>query len=344
MFIGSDPLIQYSDSRGISFIEEADINGVVQARVAFSDNKQTLDTTSGKIHGLLQARDNRLGTLLSDLDSWTQSLILEVNQHHSLGQSQQGYAAITSFFAVDDPAAALPDAAASGLPWAVNNGVFNLHIYDSDGKVVRSEQIKVDAGQGAADTSLNALVAQINAQAPEVIASVDTSNRLHIQTASSAFTFGFSGPTNSADATNVLAVLGVNTYFQGSSGVDITVRQGLDEAHVVAGADGQPTNGGIAGQIAQLSSSGVDSLNGLSLTGHFTAMIGRLATDSKAAQDNYVASDIVVQTLENERQSVSGVSLDEEAVNLMVFQRVLQGSSRYIGIIDQMMDEILSLV
>ena len=98
----------------------------------------------------------------------------------------------------------------------------------------------------------------------------------------------------------MLAVLGINTFFQGSNGNDINIRSGLDEAHVVAGSDGQSTNGDVAGAIARLSTQGVNSLKGLSLTDHFTAMIGRLGSDSKAAQDNFISADVVVQTLEAE--------------------------------------------
>ena len=87
----------------------------------------------------------------------------------------------------------------------------------------------------------------------------------------------------------------------------------------------------------------MNSLNGLSLTDHFTAMIGKLGADSKSAQDNFIASDVVFQTLVAERESISGVSMDEEAVNMIIFQRLLQGSSRYISVINDLLDEVLSL-
>ena len=344
VFIGNDPLIQYSQSRGLTYEEKPDVNGNTISVVNFSDNAQAIDLSSGRIKGLLVARDDRLGKLIGDLDSWTSSLILELNQLHSLGQGQQGYTAVTSYFGVDDSTVSLGDMTESGVKWPVTNGVFNLHVYDSEGAIIRTEQIKVDIGQGGTDTTLASLVAQINAKAPELTASVDGSNRLNIQTTGSGYTFGFSGPSDISQATNVLAVLGINTFFQGSDGADIDIRSGLDEGHVVAGSDGQTTNGNVAGAIARLATQGVNSLKGLSLTDHFTAMIGRLGSDSRSAQDSFISADVVVQTLEAERQSVSGVSMDEEAINMMMYQRMLQASSRYVNLINQMLDEVLSLV
>lgn len=341
VFIGSEPLIQYSETRGLAYKEEEDLNGNILAGVIFSDNEQMIELSSGKIHGLVTARDNKLGTLIADLDSWAGALILEVNQLHSLGRGQQGYSEVTSFFDVLDSTVSLGDTTATGLSWPVTNGVFNIEVFDSNGVVVRTETIKVDIGINGTDTTLDSLAATINA-VDDISASVDGSNRLNM-VANSGFTFGFSGPADAASATNVLAVLGVNTYFQGNNASNIAVRDGLDEAHVVAGSDGQPTNGDIAGAIAQLASEGVDSLSGLSLTDHFTAMIGNLGADSKGAQDNFTAADVVVQTLAAERESISGVSLDEEAVNMITFQRMLQGASRYVSVINELLDEVLNL-
>ena len=73
-------------------------------------------------------------------------------------------------------------------------------------------------------------------------------------------------------------------------------------------------------------------------------MVGATASSSKAAQDNYTAADVVLQTLETERQGISGVSIDEEALNMIIFQRAFQAAARYIGVIDEMLQEVIALV
>jgi flagellar hook-associated protein 1 FlgK len=43
-----------------------------------------------------------------------------------------------------------------------------------------------------------------------------------------------------------------------------------------------------------------------------------------------------------QRESMSGVSLDEEAAELMKFQRAYQASARVISIIDSMLDTVVN--
>ena len=49
-------------------------------------------------------------------------------------------------------------------------------------------------------------------------------------------------------------------------------------------------------------------------------------------------------TLEAQREGLSGVSLDEEAINLMRQQRAFQGAARLVAAVDELMKTVLSLV
>jgi len=47
-------------------------------------------------------------------------------------------------------------------------------------------------------------------------------------------------------------------------------------------------------------------------------------------------------SLDDKRQSVSGVSLDEEMTNLVKFQRGYQASSRALSAMDEMIDQLIN--
>ncbi len=47
--------------------------------------------------------------------------------------------------------------------------------------------------------------------------------------------------------------------------------------------------------------------------------------------------------LQTQRDSVSGVSLDEEMTNLTKYQQAYQASARLINTVDQLLDTVLSL-
>ena len=50
----------------------------------------------------------------------------------------------------------------------------------------------------------------------------------------------------------------------------------------------------------------------------------------------------VLSAVRGQRESMSGVSLDEEAAELMKFQRAYQASARVISVIDQMLDIVVN--
>jgi flagellar hook-associated protein 1 FlgK len=79
VYIGSEPLIQYSECRGLDYVEKEDVNGNKLSKVVFSDNNDTARMDGGKIYGLITARDDQVGNIISDLDDWTTGLIFEVN-------------------------------------------------------------------------------------------------------------------------------------------------------------------------------------------------------------------------------------------------------------------------
>jgi len=346
VFVGSIPLIQYADNRGLAYEETEDSSGNKLAQVVFGDGEGPVQLTSGKIHGLITARDDLAGGIVNNLDNWTKALIFEVNKLHGLGQGLDGFTSVTSSFSVADPDASLGTTADTELPWAADNGVFYVQVYDNEGNAVGApEMIEVKIGINGTDTTLNSLAASLNS-VNGITASVTTSNNLQIDATASGTTFAFLSPDNTDDATDVLAALGINTFFEGYNANTIEVRSNLaaNPRLLGASANGLEGNGDVAGWIADLSNSGVSSLSGVSLTDSFRAQVGGIATDSRAAQDNYTAAEVVVETLDMERQSISGVSVDEEAIHLITFQRAFQGAARYVSLIDQMLDDVIAIM
>ena len=64
------------------------------------------------------------------------------------------------------------------------------------------------------------------------------------------------------------------------------------------------------------------------------------AADSNTAVN---ASRLVRESLAAQIQAVSGVSLDEETINLLMFQRQFQAAARFIRVIDEMLQTLLSI-
>ena len=77
---------------------------------------------------------------------------------------------------------------------------------------------------------------------------------------------------------------------------------------------------------------------------YYSALVGKVGADVQTANFNYSHQSTMVQNLDNYRQEVSGVSLDEEMVNLVQFQQAYNAAAKLITTADDMMDTLMSMV
>jgi flagellar hook-associated protein 1 FlgK len=72
-------------------------------------------------------------------------------------------------------------------------------------------------------------------------------------------------------------------------------------------------------------------------------MVNNIATQTANATTNSEAASQVQTTLLTQQQSVSGVSQDEEAINLIQEQTAYQGAAQVINAINTMMQTLLTM-
>lgn len=115
---------------------------------------------------------------------------------------------------------------------------------------------------------------------------------------------------------------------------------------VVASPLTQPgQTGTIAGAIANLltdQNSTVNSQTG-SFSSIFSSMISEAGEQVRTADDALQTQAAIISQLTAQRESISGVSLDEEAINLMQYQKAYEAAARFMKIADEMTQTILSL-
>src|SRR3954469_5223700 len=77
---------------------------------------------------------------------------------------------------------------------------------------------------------------------------------------------------------------------------------------------------------------------------YYSSLISDLGVAAQSATGTKTTADAVVNTLTAQRQSVSGVSLDEEMTNLIQFQHAYSAAGRMISTMDQMLDTLIGMV
>lgn len=84
-----------------------------------------------------------------------------------------------------------------------------------------------------------------------------------------------------------------------------------------------------------------DGLTG-NLDTFYSGVIGSLGVTSQGAAKNLQNAGTIAISVEQRRQSVSAVSIDEEMVNMIKFQHAYNASARNITVVDEMLDKIIN--
>lgn len=103
-------------------------------------------------------------------------------------------------------------------------------------------------------------------------------------------------------------------------------------------------------QTASSSTSGADlaqsiaNLNGGSADQAYSAFVAQIGGGVQAAQNTQATAQAVLTAVSNQRQSVSGVSLNEEMTNLINFQQAYQASARAMNAMNSVLNTLINQV
>ena len=137
-------------------------------------------------------------------------------------------------------------------------------------------------------------------------------------------------------------------FFTGTDAGDLAVNADIlaDSDLVVAASElaGVPGGNGQAIAIAALQSAA--TMNGGSATfdDYYNGIVRDVGVQVNLAGDNHDQQSAMVKHLMNYRESVSGVSLDEEMVNLVKFQHAYDAAAKLIKSVDEMLATVINMV
>ncbi len=353
VLVGSVPVVLGGQSRGLR-VDRVTNGTSTDVTVHVRQDGTQLNITGGVVGGLLSQRSGKLQATIDKLDSVAAQLIFQVNKIHSQGYGSTPLLSVTGTQTVptadttrafNDPA----NATFSGLPFHATNGGFLVTVKNTQTGASETRRINIDLDgitstgtPGTADdTSLASLTASLNGVA-NLSATINPNGTLSIN-AANGYSVSFA-----EDTSGVLAVLGVNSYFTGHDATDIDVRAELQSTPglLSTGAvnNGQSVDNSTALVIASLHVKPNDFFGGQSISAAWRDAAQQVGADAQAASSQANSSSLVRQNLEAQRAAISGVSVDEESINLLNYQRQYQGAARFITVVDEMTQTLLGLI
>lgn len=110
-----------------------------------------------------------------------------------------------------------------------------------------------------------------------------------------------------------------------------------------AGNPNSPGDNRIANVLSGIQYKKVLGEESFTVDDFYSSMVGQIGIEAQRANSAHDTQVDTVKQLENIRESISGVSLDEEATKMIEFQKTFDASARLITTADQMMDTVLNL-
>lgn len=85
-----------------------------------------------------------------------------------------------------------------------------------------------------------------------------------------------------------------------------------------------------------------NSMTTYNFAGYYAALVGQFSTDGNVWMGIIENQVMTVNSIEGERQNVMGVATDEELADLIKFQKCFDASSRYITVVDEMIEHLIT--
>jgi flagellar hook-associated protein 1 FlgK len=137
----------------------------------------------------------------------------------------------------------------------------------------------------------------------------------------------------------------VNSAISGADAAGATAPPFFDPTGTTAGtiavnsslsSANPPYTAAEAGAVSKLSGGAADQA--------YNAFVTQIGSDVQAAQSAQQTSQSLLSAISNQRQSISGVSLDEEMTNLIQYQQAYQASARVMNAIDETLNTLIQTV
>ncbi|KAB2835153.1 MAG: hypothetical protein F9K48_04875, partial [Candidatus Brocadia sp.] len=149
---------------------------------------------------------------------------------------------------------------------------------------------------------------------------------------------------NDSDSTDLLAALGINTFFSGTDASDIMVNTDIaEDVSLIAASTGAVGNTTNALRLASLqhNTSALDNTTFANYLHQIASSLGEETSNAYRSEENFTNLETSIR---NRRDEISGVSTDEELVNLVRFQQAYQASAKYISIVDGLVQGLLTSI
>jgi len=148
------------------------------------------------------------------------------------------------------------------------------------------------------------------------------------------------------DTSGLLAAAGMNTLFSGNSATTLGVRQELqdDPARLAVASSGDMTDNINVHRMADLSETTLTALGDLTPSDAYREMVTGVGQSVAVRESRLEGMEAVMRQLEQRRDEIGGVDVNEEAAKLLVYEQMFQGVAKFMNTQKDALDMLAQLL
>jgi len=324
-------LVESNSSRNLT----TQVNGFGSKDIAWVRQDGTTvnitgNISNGKLKGWLEARDVDIRGYMRQLDILAEGLMERVNNLHQAGYSLDGSTG-NDFFTGIATASGSMDSLLTIT--AEPGGTGNIRVTLVGGGTAGAETVTTDAVTGDIQIAIEDGVSS----GDQIAAALQAHSGINtVVAAAPGAAWDLSAGTNTAALAGGTSAEAIQ--------VNAAISTNLDLIAASSTSAGIPGNNDQAIAIANLQHALTMNGNSSTFEGFYNSLVSKVGGDVQNANAYYNHQfDMVVQ-LENRRESISGVSLDEEMINLIKFQTAYDAAAKLISTADELLQTVLNMV
>ncbi len=147
------------------------------------------------------------------------------------------------------------------------------------------------------------------------------------------------------DTSGFLAAAGLNTFFSGASASEMRVCDSiLDAPDRIATAFSTDLTDNLAAlALSDVQNQPVDSLAGMTPSEYYHRMTANLGQEVALKESRQENLEAVIQNLTQRQSEISGVNINDEAAQLLVFEKMFQAMAKYLNSLQTTLDTLMSI-
>lgn len=290
----------------------------------------TSNISDGKLKGWLDARDVDIRGYMRQLDTLAEGLMERVNNLHQAGYGLDGSTG-NDFFTGIATAAGNMDSLLTIT--AEPGGTGNIRVTLVGGGTAGAETVTTDPVTGDIRIAIEDGVSN-GGQIAAALQALSGINTVVAAAPGAAW--------NLSAGTNTVALAGGSSA--GAIQVNAAISNNLDLIAASSTSAGIPGNNSQAIAIANLQHALTMNGNSSTFEGYYNSLVSKVGGDLQSADAYFNHQSSMVVQLENRRESISGVSLDEEMINLIKFQTAYDAAAKLITTADELLQTVLNMV